>query len=711
MRIRTKLAAVELILIIGFLLTLGVILFFTNSIISLKNFELQAITVLSNLKQLNSQTQNLLTTQKPLIELSVNWTHKIDEFEEDLNTLSDSTISRVLTENQQTQLYEVTGWWEQIYQWYYVPTIDHLKTMRNGPAGYAIGSNGILQTLLELQTAQKDPPEYFGDLVTMRNYQDLMLEETVTFSDRLTNLNTDIQNQIDKNIRYSIRLVIILLLATLLMTIIISSRFASLLNNRIHQVEEAIRNIARGDFSTELHIQSKDEFEELSDNYNTLKNQLQEKLNSVLDFMVSINSSLSEGPEIDKILNLIASSAVENTGAAGAAVYLVNEKGNTLIPKAVSGSFSPPYPVPEKFAADPEKLLPFISRTSIPIGSHIIGRTAESAQPVFIRSVEASDHTAIDFNRPEDDPLYIHSLIATPLMISQRLLGALVITKSTFGDEFTDLDFTHMRTFADYAALTIDNVFSYEELLEKREMHREIEIAADIQKDLLPDSLPEIPGAEIAAFSKAARGISGDFYDVFHIDKSTLGIVICDVVGKGVPASLLMVMIRTIIRLISSPQRKPAELLTLLNRGIIGRIGTDRFATMSIYTYNTVKKEVIYSNAAHPPLIIFRRRNSQFVEVDTPGLPIGIEEMEEYHQKMFKVEKGDILCMFTDGIPETRAPDGREYSNEKLKQAIRKAMDTSASKITELVETQLKRFKENADQHDDQTMVIMKIID
>ncbi|MFW5711452.1 MAG: PP2C family protein-serine/threonine phosphatase, partial [Spirochaetota bacterium] len=315
----------------------------------------------------------------------------------------------------------------------------------------------------------------------------------------------------------------------------------------------------------------------------------------------------------------------------------------------------------------------------------------------------------LGYHREKDDPLYIESLIVSPLMISQRVLGTIVMTKKAEGDSFTDLDFTHMQTFADYAALTIDNIFNYEELIEKREMHREIEIAANIQRGLLPREIPDLPSTQIAAFSRAARGISGDYYDAFLIEKDTLGVIICDVVGKGVPASLLMVMIRTIIRLISSPQRTPSQLLTLLNRGIIGRIGTDHFATLSMFSYNDKEKEVTYSNAAHPPLLVYRSSDEEFIEIDTPGLPIGVEQKEQYQQRSFKVQSGDILILFTDGIPETRSPDGREYTTENLKSRLKQIGNKSAKAISKYIQDDLDRFTEGAEQHDDQTLFVMKI--
>src|SRR6056297_663584 len=548
-----------------------------------------------------------------------------------------------------------------------------------------------------------------GELYTIRNYREHIMDETQTFRSRLIELTTNIQEQINRNIQTSTRIVIALIVLTIIITIFITVRFSHLMGSRIRQVEQAMRHLARGDFSTQLNIKSKDEFEELSENYNVLKTQLQEKLNSVLGFMVDISNSLAEGPKLQRIMNIIAHSAVENTNADGAALYLVDSEKEMLVPQVFSGNFIPPFPVPEEAAHSRESALKYASETQLTIGEYAIGNAVEEVSSLFVRSVSEHNNGDLGFHRDKDDPLYLESLIVTPLMISQRVLGTIVMTKHTEGDTFTDLDFTHMQTFADYAALTIDNIFNYEELIEKREMHREIEIAANIQKGLLPREIPELPSTQISAFSRAARGISGDYYDTFLIEKDTLGVVICDVVGKGVPASLLMVMIRTIIRLISSPQRTPSQLLTLLNRGIIGRIGTDHYATMSIFFYNRENREVTYSNAAHPPLLVYRSTEKEFIEIDTPGLPIGVEQKEKYQQRKFSVQSGDTIILFTDGIPETRSPDGREYSTETLKNRIKQAGNKSAKEISKYIQEDLDRFTEAAEQHDDQTLFIMKI--
>lgn len=129
-------------------------------------------------------------------------------------------------------------------------------------------------------------------------------------------------------------------------------------------------------------------------------------------------------------------------------------------------------------------------------------------------------------------------------------------------------------------------MFNYQELVNKSELYREIKIAADIQSNLLPVRIPESKVFEVSAYSHAAKGVSGDYYDVFRLSGDKIAVLICDVVGKGVPAALLMVMIRTIIRLVSSSKRNAEQILTILNKGITNRVEVDQFATMSIIIFH-----------------------------------------------------------------------------------------------------------------------------
>ncbi|MCF6334564.1 MAG: serine/threonine-protein phosphatase [Spirochaetales bacterium] len=192
-----------------------------------------------------------------------------------------------------------------------------------------------------------------------------------------------------------------------------------------------------------------------------------------------------------------------------------------------------------------------------------------------------------------------------------------------------------------------------------------------------------------------------------HVD---LNIVICDVVGKGVPASLLMIMIRTIIRLAASPRRSAAQILTILNRAIIGRTEADQFATMSFIIYDESSREIAYANAAHAPLLHYQSKTRKFVEIDTPGLPIGIESSEKYVQKTITLEDGDLLAMYTDGITEARNISNKEYSQYSLQRVLKIDARLSPEKIISSVRSDLESFVGDSRQHDDQTLLVMKAV-
>lgn len=708
MRIQVKLVLVELVLVAGLLLTLGVVSYFTNNIIQLKDFQLESGKVVTAMENLDFQNKTLLTSNAALREIRMNWEMSVWKFDKAIKNFQEFTGLEVLRHSQREGLKRTIGLWNEIYQHYYTPALTYMQEMESRPVAEALGNDSIARTLFLMEIAE-DPPAYIGDLYTLRNYQeevidrtDLFLQELVGFSNQI---DTDIQDHLQNRRGLSVTIIVV----TLGISLMVSSGFSRMLGQRIRKVEQAIRNMAAGNFSDELDIKSGDEFEELSRNYNILKTQLQEKLNSVLDFMLTIASSLEGGPRLQEVLAIIVQSAAENTEADGAAIYLVDSENKSLIPQSIIGDFYPPFPLPDGVAVPEEERRDYLGELRIAVGEGVLGRVIERAEPLFLRDEKAWEEASRS-DRVIEGVEAPGSLIITPLTISHRILGAVVLTRKggAAGSGFTDLDFTHMQTFADYAALTIDNLFSYEELIEKREMSREIEIAASIQKGLLPQRLPVLKKGQLHAFSRAARGISGDYYDTFPLGPGRIGVVICDVVGKGVPASLLMVMIRTIIRLVAAPGRSPAQLLTYLNRGIIDKIGTDHFATLSIYVYDEIKSEVTYSNAAHLPLLLYRPASGEFTEFDTPGLPIGVEKEETYSEKTFKVRKDDLLVVYTDGIPENRSRDGREFTTESLKNRLKLIYNKPARDICRIVQEDLDSFSEGL-RHDDQTLVAMKV--
>ncbi|RPJ04156.1 MAG: serine/threonine-protein phosphatase, partial [Spirochaetaceae bacterium] len=197
--------------------------------------------------------------------------------------------------------------------------------------------------------------------------------------------------------------------------------------------------------------------------------------------------------------------------------------------------------------------------------------------------------------------------------------------------------------------------------------------------------------------------------DVLQFKNNRIGMVICDVAGKGVPAALIMVMIRSILHLITSAEKDAANVVTWINRGITGKIDIDRFATLSFLTYDENTREVVYSNAAHHPLLIFRKKTGSIEVVDTEGLPIGVERTAKYGQKRFKLESGDLVVVYTDGIIEAMNPAGQQYTYERFTKLVFENSSLAPDTLIEKIKTDLRTHVGNAPQHDDQTLMLMKV--
>lgn len=433
---------------------------------------------------------------------------------------------------------------------------------------------------------------------------------------------------------------------------------------------------------------------------------VEKDLESLFDFMKEISVAMAEKVGMDKILEHIIRSTVKTTSADAGAILMIDEYEDILKVRAVSGFFPPLYAVPDIVKSAITRLEAYFKSTPLRLGETIFGECAKSGKPIFIKKTTDDDRLR---HNTKNDTLYVNSVILVPLIVQKRVLGVLAVLNRDRGKFFSDNDFIHLATFGEYAALTIDFVLTYMELLEKKEIEREIGIAADIQQKLLPKKLPKLRNAILEAYSVPAKGVSGDYYDAFQLKGDKVALVICDVAGKGVPAALVMVMIRSILHLIASSDREVSTILTWVNRGISGQIDIDHYATMSILTYDQKNSEVVYSNAAHHPMYVYRSATAQIETIDTEGLPIGIEKTTIYGQKKTKLSAGDIIILYTDGIIEAMNSKGEQYSAERFSQFVMENAHQAPKDILEALKKDLQGFVGNAKQHDDQTLLLMKV--
>lgn len=434
---------------------------------------------------------------------------------------------------------------------------------------------------------------------------------------------------------------------------------------------------------------------------------LEKNLGSLFEFMIAIGKAISEKLEMDKVLDFAVRSAVKSTNADGGAVFLVDEFEDVLKVKAVDGDFPPPYQVPPKVKLRIKDLANYFQSTPIPLDKTIVGECALTRQAIYIRDTRDDERMS---QNAQLDQIYIASIILVPLMQGTKVFGVLAVVSRRGNFLFTADHFSQIRTFADYTSLTINSLFTYLQLLEKQEMEREVGIAAEIQGQLLPSQLPRVSSVSLAAFSLPAKGVSGDYYDIINIRKGHILLAVCDVAGKGIPASLVMVMIRTIIHLVAhQPGMSPSRILDIVNWGIAGKVSLDRFATVALLTYDFAQRRLEYSNAAHHPLLIFRAANSSFETLDTEGIPIGLERKTKYSQLHTGLQPGDIVVLYTDGIIEAMNDGGQQYTLESLQQVILANSGLPPERLKRAIIDDMNSFVGKAKQHDDQTFLLMKV--
>lgn len=321
-------------------------------------------------------------------------------------------------------------------------------------------------------------------------------------------------------------------------------------------------------------------------------------------------------------------------------------------------------------------------------------------------------------------------LFGTSILVKNEERGRLYVFSHDPNYEWTPMRQKLVRLVADQTAVAIANDELAGELREKERLDRELEIGAEIQKRLLPRQCPHIPGLDIAARCQTAHRVGGDYYDFIpanydQIDKDHTGknpnitekwsIVIGDVMGKGVPAGLIMTMTRGMLRAEVLNQHSPAQILHHLNRVMYADLeNSHRFVTLFYSEYNINNRLLSYSNAAHNPPLLWQAATNTLEILDTQGMLIGLDANSQYFESQIQLAPGDTLVYYTDGLTEAANQNGDRFEEENLRLAFHWACQncTSSAAILDHLFLKLEEFI-GVTNHtsDDVTLVVMRVQD
>ncbi len=242
-------------------------------------------------------------------------------------------------------------------------------------------------------------------------------------------------------------------------------------------------------------------------------------------------------------------------------------------------------------------------------------------------------------------------------------------------------------------------------------MEEQIETAKEIQEGLNPTRFYEKGGIQIKGHTHAQRGVGGDYFDYIDIDDEKVGALISDVAGKGVAASLVMVMIRTVFTsYISREVVDCASVVRTINESFGADFAADKFATLFFMIYDRSTEGLSFSNAGHGPLFCYRAAMNSCTITKLDGVPVGIMEDAEYTQARVKLNPGDMVVLYTDGVTEMRNEQDEEYGIQRLNKLIVENNQLNAEEFIQLMMDDLEQYRGQEPPHDDTTMLVMKRI-
>jgi sigma-B regulation protein RsbU (phosphoserine phosphatase) len=303
------------------------------------------------------------------------------------------------------------------------------------------------------------------------------------------------------------------------------------------------------------------------------------------------------------------------------------------------------------------------------------------------------------------------SFVALPIRGNNEIIGVIAAADRETRDggvgAFEQNDLRLLSLFASQVAIALENARLHQEALKKQAMERDLELAATIQRDIIPKRLPDVAQFEIAAMARPARQVGGDYHAFFQRD-GALSMIVADVAGKSMPAALLVSALHAAVHLLFEEGRDLGDIATELNKHIHRWSAENKFITMVIATIDPEEETIRFVNAGHNPAYVAINRKLEMLRSN--GLPIGIMPTTRYATQTRPFPAGSLLVVYSDGITEAENVADEEFENERLEQVLNGDIDGSPSALVDAIGRAVEEFVGEAPQKDDQTLVVLRLL-
>jgi len=407
-----------------------------------------------------------------------------------------------------------------------------------------------------------------------------------------------------------------------------------------------------------------------------------------LNAMLSVSQFMSAGVELDALLAMIIDKLVETLGAEGGTLFLIDEERGELFSRVLLEHTSG------------------LEEIRIKIGEGIAGYVAETGQIMNIGEAYKDPRFARGFD--QQTGYQSRTILAAPLRNSQQKIIGVVELLNKKGGEFSSRDERLLIAMASQAAISIENSRLHAQEVRQQLVNKDLETARRIQQSFLPQSVPQRPGWEIAAYWQPMRAVGGDFYDFYAMDDGRLAVAIADVTDKGVPAALFMALSVTVLRFAMTLNFSPSEMMNRANQVILANQRSSMFTTAFVSYLDWETGIMDYASAGHNPPVFYHAKTRRCELLNVQGVALGVFKSATYQEKRIQLESGDVCVLYTDGITEIINSSMEEFGEDRLEQVILQNAHRSAYELVEAIAAANDDFSEGLGDFDDETLIVIK---
>jgi sigma-B regulation protein RsbU (phosphoserine phosphatase) len=432
----------------------------------------------------------------------------------------------------------------------------------------------------------------------------------------------------------------------------------------------------------------------------------------VFDFLHGLGEAFSDTIRPNELHRLIVEGATRILDAHGGALYVTDRTGGKLTPAFISKGCPPLVDVSpdilQQAAATPIALESYLRLRSIAPGEGLIGRVWQTGQSVCLSELSQVPELV----KLRDSAFGTASVMAASLSYGKQDLGVLAVANGPMGAPFSQGDFIVFKSIAEQSAFALYNAIIYSMANEKKRLDHDLEIARDIQRILLPAEAPAINGFQISGINVPARQVSGDYFDYIRVDDERLGVAIADVSGKGIPASLIMAICRSVLRAEAARNPSPADVLRKVNRQLYPDIKEDMFISMMYLILDHERNGITLARGGHDAPLLYKQQSQSVTPVKSPGMVLGIDSGNVFdritNDFAVPLERDDCLILYTDGVTEALNTEGDEFGLERTTESVRASASDGAQAIVRRIIDDVRNFAGSQPQNDDITLIAIR---